>query len=340
MALLAGCHDGTAPAAIDAAVDAEPELPLVMTRVPDHQHTNVPTGVTLVAELNKPVTGVSATSFTLRLRDASTPVSATVTYDDTTRTARLDPDGLLAASKVYDVTLGADIIDHRGNPLSGVTRWSFRTAPDTTAPTVTTTSPASGAIDIGVDATIIVGFSEPVAHILGSSFFLAGPAGNVAGTIGYVSQTAVSLKPAAQLAATTTYRATLTSAITDFGGNQLAGSPVTWTFTTGADTVAPEVVARAPLEDDIEVAATVQVLARFSEPVVGVSSSSMVLDHGGTPVAATVSYDASKRTARLVPDAPLSPSTAYRVTLHAAITDASGNPLPDAPVSWLFTTAP
>lgn len=99
-------------------------------------------------------------------------------------------------------------------------------------------------------------------------------------------------------------------------------------------------MARAPLEDDIDVAGTAQVVACFSKPVVGMSSSSMVLDHGGSPVAATVSYDASKRTARLVPDALLSPSTAYRVTLHAAITDASGNALPDAPPSLMFTTTP
>jgi hypothetical protein len=244
------------------------------------------------------------------------------------------------ASRVYDAMLSGEIRDLHGNALTGVTQWSFLTAPDMTPPSVTTTSPMPGEVGVGVDAIVIVAFTEPVSNLSSSSFLFASPTGPVVGTIGYVSQMAVSFTPSLQLAPNTTYQATLTSAITDVGGNPLAGAPVTWAFTTGADTVAPFAGSFNPLEDDTDVPLTTTVIAHFSEPVVGVSATSLVLDHGGTVVPATVTYLASTRSARLLPDAPLLPNTIYRVTLGAAITDTSGNALAGAPVSWMFTTVP
>jgi hypothetical protein len=338
------CHLNGTPASLscpllDAGVDAEPGLPQVIKRVPLDKEENVATSTTLRAVFNKPVTGVSSSSFTLLLRDSSTPVPAVVSYDPETRTALLDPDELLISSRVYDATLGADITDLHGNALAA-TQWSFRTALDTTPPTLTMTSPTSGATNVAVDASIIATFSEPVANLTTSSFLLAGPAGMVAGTVGYVGQTSVRLTAANQLEPQTAYTATLTSAVSDASGNTLVGAPIAWTFTTGADTVAPVIETRNPFEDDTGVLLTTTVIAYFSEPVIGVSTSSMVLTHAGTPVPAAVTYTASSRRAQLVPDAPLLPNTAYVVTLDAAITDASGNALPGAPVSWMFTTGP
>jgi hypothetical protein len=87
------------------------------------------------------------------------------------------------------------------------------------------------------------------------------------------------------------------------------------------------------------VAAGVSVRIRFSEPVKGVSGSTIQLvnESGGWVVRATVSYNAGTRTATLNPSLNMYPGTRYRVTVLAGITDAAGNRL--APTTWTFRVA-
>lgn len=76
----------------------------------------------------------------------------------------LNPDSNLANSTVYTVTvvggtLGVKDVD--GNPLPSSHIFSFTTvAADTTAPTITTKVPDSGATDVAVNANVVITFSE------------------------------------------------------------------------------------------------------------------------------------------------------------------------------------
>jgi len=114
--------------------------------------------------------------------------------------------------------------------------------PDTTPPTVTATSPTSGAGDVAVSAAVTVTFSEPMnpTSIHGASFMLS-DGGGVAGVVSYddPSMTAT-FSPSGPLAFDTIHTATLTTAVTDVAGNPLA-APYVWSFTTEAtDTDPPE----------------------------------------------------------------------------------------------------
>ena len=229
-----------------AAIDAEPLTPFVLRYVPNGGDSDVATNVIVSATFNKPVVGISTFTFKLTSRDTDSWIAAYVDYDEATRTASLAPQTPLDNSRTYVATLSPEIVDMRGTALVGTTSWMFSIAPDTTPPTVTMTSPLAGAIDVPVDTTVVTTFSEQISGITTASFFLEGSNGTVAAPIGYVSQTAVSLTPTLQLAPYTVYRVSLTSAITDFGGNPLMGAPIEWTFTTGADTIAPEVTSRSP----------------------------------------------------------------------------------------------
>ena len=81
------------------------------------------------------------------------------------------------------------------------------------------------------------------------------------------------------------------------------------------------------------------VVVSFNEPVLNVSTTSFTLaPQGGSPVAATISYDPSTRVATLTPMADLAPNTPYTVTLTSAIEDTVGNPL--SQLVWTFTTGP
>ena len=335
--------DGTPPdlacPSVDAGVDAPDLLPYVLQVFPADGTFDAPLNVTPTATFSEDVTGVSGATFSLAT-EAGEPVASNVTYNIATRTASLDPDLLLATNTGYVVTLSQDIEDLTGNPLLAALEWRFRTG-DPIPPMVTMVSPTNGATGVGVDTILRATFSEEVSNVIAAFFAVEGPDGPITGLVGYEPSPPVgTFAPTVQLAPNTTYTATLTDDIRDFWGNPLLGAPFAWSFTTGPDTVGPAASMRSPAPGATDVADTATVSARFDEPVLGVSAASVRLEQAGAPVLGTVTYTESTRTARLSPDVPLAPSTAYTVTLTAAITDAAGNPLAGAPVTWTFTTAP
>jgi hypothetical protein len=125
--------------------------------------------------------------------------------------------------------------DNHGASTTGPL-WSFTTA-DITPPTVVRTSPRDGATGVAVTTKVTATFSEAMdaTTITVDSFTLDGVAGRVA----YNSSTyTATFTPSANLAYSTTYTATLSTAITDVAGNHLA-SVYTWSFTTGAKPAPP-----------------------------------------------------------------------------------------------------
>ncbi|WP_309238604.1 N,N-dimethylformamidase beta subunit family domain-containing protein [Actinoplanes aureus] len=101
--------------------------------------------------------------------------------------------------------------------------------PDTTAPTVTTRTPAPGATGVATGTKVSAAFSEPVQ---GGTVTMS--LSNTAGTTAYDPGTGTAtFTPAAALAANTTYTATVSGA-KDLAGNTMAA--VSWSFTTGPAT--------------------------------------------------------------------------------------------------------
>jgi WD40 repeat protein len=115
-------------------------------------------------------------------------------------------------------------------------------APDTTAPTVSSTTPTSGATNINTGTTVKATFSEAMAPatISTSTFELRNSANAlVTATVSYdaASKTAT-LTPSSALAISTTYTATVKGGTTDPRVKDLAGNALaanfSWSFTTGA----------------------------------------------------------------------------------------------------------
>lgn len=123
------------------------------------------------------------------------------------------------------------------------------------------------------------------------------------------------------------------------GPFSVRSAPVT---PAAADLTAPTVTARTPGIEVFGVNTGANTSARFSENVLGVSGTTVVLRNAaGTQVPAVVTYNASTFVATLNPNAALATDTRYTVTLTggaAAIRDAAGNPL--VTTSWSFTTGP
>ncbi len=125
-----------------------------------------------------------------------------------------------------------------GVSLDGFTKditinFSVDTTPeDTTAPTVSSTNPANGVTNVAVNSNIQATFSEAMSasSITSSTFTLNNGA---TGSVSYSGNTAT-LNPTNDLAASTTYTATITTGVEDSAGNNLASNYV-WSFTTAAD---------------------------------------------------------------------------------------------------------
>jgi hypothetical protein len=101
--------------------------------------------------------------------------------------------------------------------------------------------------------------------------------------------------------------------------------------------VPPAIVARNPAPNAVRVAYDGTMTVDFSEPVSGVSTSTMQLrTSSGAIVSAGVSYNSSSRRATLRPTAPLSGETVYQLHLSGGIKDQVGHSL--AATSWSFTT--
>ena len=107
--------------------------------------SSTPSAITSVSPASSSATSLVTTDVTALFRDDmdsatvesgfsltlnSTPVAATVSYDETTKTATLSPDIDLVSGTQYRATIASSVMDINGNsPLSSDYVWSFTTSP-------------------------------------------------------------------------------------------------------------------------------------------------------------------------------------------------------------------
>ena len=226
------------------------------------------------------------------------------------------------------------------------------TAPPAPAgPTVTPVSVANGATNVAVGVNITAVFSEAVSGVstgtASTNVVLTAAGGaRVPAAVNYVAAARrVTINPTGNLAAGVTYTATVTGAPAPGLRSTATGAAVvttSWSFTTAtpAANPAPTILSTTPAPGATGVARGVNVLVNFSEPVVGVSTTTVQLQRpDGSLVPAAVTYSAALRRATLNPSARLAANTVYRVVVTggpAAIRDTAGGPL--ASTSWTFRT--
>ena len=144
--------------------------PTVSSRTPASGATGVAVGSVVTATFSEALDAATMGTSTFELRDGSNAlVAAGVSYNAAGNTATLTPSAPLLASTTYTVTLRGGATDPRikdvaGNALAASASWSFTTAaapaPDTTPPTVSSRTPASGATGVAVGSVVTATFSE------------------------------------------------------------------------------------------------------------------------------------------------------------------------------------
>jgi hypothetical protein len=203
--------------------------PAVSSTSPISGQLNVDLDAVVTATFSEAMDASSITTSSFTLKIGVTPVSGSVSYNAGTYIATFTPDADLIDDTTYTASLTTAVEDVAGNSLAAEYSWSFSTG-ETSAPTVVSTSPASGEPDVVVGSNVTATFSKAMdeSTITAGSFTVAG----VSGTVSYNSGTyTATFNPDSNLAYETTYTATLTTAITDAGGTPLA-STYSWSFTT------------------------------------------------------------------------------------------------------------
>jgi hypothetical protein len=110
---------------------------------------------------------------------------------------------------------------------------------------------------------------------------------------------------------------------------------------SGAPPGPPTVTAKVPLDGATGVSSATTVKATFSRGMTASTltpSSFTLTPAGGSPVAATVTYDSASTSATLAPTGALAASTTYTAKLDTTVKAADGTALASA-VTWAFTTA-
>ena len=116
--------------------------------------------------------------------------------------------------------------------------------PDTTAPTVSSITPANNSTDEAVNRSITATFSEAMdsSTITTATFLINDGSSNIDGTVTY-SGTTATFTPTTDLAYGTTFSAVITTEVKDLAGNNMAAQ-YSWSFTTATPPPPP------PPDDD------------------------------------------------------------------------------------------
>jgi hypothetical protein len=328
--------------------------PAVNSTAPANGAINVPLNQKIAATFNTPMaasTITSAGTFAVKATTGGAAVPGTVSYDASSNTVVFTPTAALTASTQYTATITTAAQSLQGNALASNFVWSFTTGltANASAPTVTSTIPIDTATGVPLNQRITPTFSTVMdpSTISAPGTFTVAVAGlggaAVSGTVSYAGRTAI-FTPTANLAASTQYTATITTAAEDLTGVAMAANFV-WNFTTGltANVVAPVISTTSPANGAVNVLIDSPVSANFSaamDPTTITNAAFTVADASGTPLNGTVSYDPASQTATFIPSANLAADTTYTATISPLVTDLSGNPLASGVTAnpWSFTT--
>jgi len=118
----------TAAGTYTATYGADTTPPTVTSTFPANAATGIVQQPTVTATFSKAIDPATVTSSNFQLQAGTNPpVSATVSYDASTNTAKLTPSTLLAATTAYTARVLTGIKDLSGNALASPYTWSFTT---------------------------------------------------------------------------------------------------------------------------------------------------------------------------------------------------------------------
>jgi hypothetical protein len=325
---------------LEVSPGGTPAAPTVTATSPTSGQTGISRTAQVTATFSASMDPASLTGSTFTLTGPGGAVAASVTYNDTTHVATLTPSAPLSYSTVYTARVDSSVRSRVGVSLAAPVTWSFTVA-DAVAPTVTSTVPGAGSSGVSGSVVVKATFSKAMdaSTITSSSYTLTGPSGAVAATVSYDSGTnTASLTPSAALGPGS-YTARLAGTVAATDASTL-GSAFTWSFSVPSTPTPLTVTPGSPANGATGVNRDAIVTATFNRAIdtstLNTSTFQLKAPDGST-VSANVSYDASSRTATLIPSSLLAASTIYTAQVTTGLHADDGTAL-GSTAQWAFTT--
>ena len=204
---------------------------------------------------------------------------------------------------------------------------------DVVAPSVSSTTPATGATGVDVTSTVSVAFSEPMdpVTLTSTTVVLRAGATPVATTFAVGGgNLSVLLTPQVSLAVNTLYTVSVTG-LRDAAGNALPDTTITFR-TVSPDNTAPKVSSIDPANNAIGVGGSAPVTVVFTEAVdtATVTGASFRVSVDGATIAGSYSFLDGNTRARFTPATPYGLEKTVLVELTGAIKDTANNALVNA----------
>ena len=305
--------------------------PDVLRTNPVSGASDVPTNAAFTIEFNERMEPSSLTTSSVQVRDNVTNqlVAGMIQVEPDGRAASFVPNAPYGVNRRHSVTLTTAITDRAGNTLP--THFFFFTTAfeqDTERPGLIGSSPLDGAVDVPINAVVVVQFDEPVSSLGVLSGLTVRDAGEVVtGSIALSdANRRVTFTPEAAFGLSSAIEVTLTTDITDLAGLPL-DNPTTLTFATSElpDLTRPFISAHNPVANAVDVGTNETIQVAFNERInpLTVNATTFTLRENVqfTQVPGTVIVAADLLSATFIPNAPLRPFTSHTWVVSSVVTD-------------------
>ncbi|WP_084668198.1 Ig-like domain-containing protein [Myxococcus stipitatus] len=217
----------------ERTVAVDRSAPRIESRQPASGATQVSARAAIQVAFSEPVRVSSVTTTNVGLSGSGgSAIPATVEVSSAGRTVTIAPINVLPTSTTVTVNLGTNshpIVDIAGNAIELPFNFSFTTegpTPDTTPPTILSTTPGNAVIGVARDTLIEIVFSEPMnkASVEGA-FAILSPAGLNTGTLRWnTSSTVMTYSFPTELSYGADLRWQISTNARDAEGNALAAT--------------------------------------------------------------------------------------------------------------------
>ena len=284
---------------------------------------------------NKPINPLSFNPSTaVVLTTGATGIGGAATLGADLQTITFQPAANLSAGANFTVALSGfkDLAGNTVTPFFGTFSTNNTGVPDTTVPSVLSTTPANFATQVPVNTPIVITFSEPIDPITvdqnNIAIFLYSPQVRMAGTFA-VNGPAVTFTPATQIPPNTLIQITVKN-IQDIVGNTMATFFFSFTTADTVDTTPPSVLSVTPVNNATNQGQNTPVVITFSKSISGatINTDNFALFAGSTRLNIGIAASSDWRMVTLTAF-PLPANTLIHVTVSHDVKDIAGNPLPD-----------
>jgi len=289
------------------------------------------------------LSGTISGQIKIRVSGAGSDVAATLALASDKVTVTITPTAFLSGNTIYRGFVHNTVTDLAGNALAASYLWSFTTI-SPTAPTVSGTTPANGAVSFEVSGTPVVVFSTPMQSGSFSGQIkvrLSGAGSDVASTVSVSSNlTTVKLTPTSNLAFCSVYNGFIHNTVKEQLGVTPMAASYTWSFSTFCP-AAPTVSGVTPVSGSDGVSLGVIPTILFSTQMASssISTSTIHLKISGqsTDINSTVTLSSNLLSVQIDPVVDLPYYTTFNVFIDGNVTEVLGAQSL-ASYTWSFTT--